>query len=159
MSRFNMSDWTSGIRGRVLLGLVVVLILTGFVVHKREKSRPPRPDVAPVNAEIQAIESEISVIQGMRPLLPLPVYWREALSAAPVLGVQLQEIQAQTNPDGSPASYTGPLKHWDGAIQGEFPAVIAYIREMQARVPMFVFTIQKDGTKGAAVISFVGTEG
>ena len=110
-SSIDIKEWTTGVRGKLVLGLVVALLLTVFVVYKRDKARPVKPAVEPVNMEIQMIESEISIIQNMRPLASLSAYWREASFAAPIFGVQLVEMQQpMMNADGTTAAYQGPLK-------------------------------------------------
>lgn len=158
--KINVNEWKQGNRAKVALVVIVILILTSFTVYKREQRRPPKPDTAPVQAQIAATEAEITQIQNMRPLAPLSSYWREARSAAPYFGVQMVQVNDPgMNPDGTPAAYTGPLLHWEAAIQGDLRSVLGFVRAMQTKVPMFVYAVQKEGDRAAVMVSFVGTEG
>ncbi|MPQ69294.1 hypothetical protein [Pseudomonas sp. MWU12-2323] len=145
----------SGMNTSMVMAIIGTLVICVFGTLKLEVLRELPKDFNRLDHDIQESQALISDFVAAPVLPPLKETWREVVATLELNGLELKPDDLSIA-KGSVSSYEGPLKHWDGTVEGDAKTVLAVINKIQKADPMYLLDYSTANGKFKLHLAVVG---
>lgn len=138
----------------MVMTILITLFACGKLTYDLIDARKLPTDYDSIDSDIRIAAADVAEL-GSIPELPLvPDSWDHVLAAGTTYGFDIKPFA--TN-DQDVLLYQGPLKSWSGTIRGNKQIVLRAVRQLQKRVPMYLFEYKTEDDEIFLNFSVVGT--
>lgn len=136
--KHSIRDIVSKFTGMMWLAMVVLVGVAINITMKLEEDRRLPSDFNSLESQIRAYQQTVDELNSVAILPPIGNSWRAVSAAVHFTQIELTPIEDTGNINVG-NTYVGPLKNWKGTLLGRPVEVIALVKTIQKKVPLFLY--------------------